>query len=50
MFKELKESDSSISDDYWVWLYQTVNAERGMGRGERIQFSMMQGGRNIVTL
>ena len=50
MFKELKESDSSISDDYWMWLYQTVNAERQAGRGERLQFSMMQGGRNIVTL
>ncbi len=50
MFKVLKESESGISEEYWEWLYHIVNKERQAGRGERMEFSMLQGGKRFVKV
>ena len=40
----------SISEAYWKWLYHIVNGERQAGRGERVEFSMIEGGRKFVKV
>ena len=50
MFEQLKEGGESISEAYWKWLYHIVNGERQAGRGERVEFSMIEGGRKFVKV
>ena len=48
MIKHLKEKDSNVSEDYWIWLIKTMNDERKAGANEKLQCSMINERRNYV--
>tara|TARA_R110002020_G_scaffold3967_1_gene17411 strand:+ start:4553 stop:5428 length:876 start_codon:yes stop_codon:yes gene_type:complete len=47
MFQDLKEKEEGIGEEYWNWLYETVNSTRQADIGETLEFSL-RGGRRFV--
>lgn len=49
VFKALQVTEiDDKGEDYWIWLEQVMDAERDAGRGERVEYSLRKGSREIV--
>ncbi len=48
MIQHLKQNEPNIDAPYWEWLTSVMNEERNSGATERIQYSMLSGGRSYV--